>query len=117
PLYLELYSAPHRPWGELREVGSGAGLAEHLAPELLTVEERDELPVLLGLRAGVDDRRPGPPDPDGVDRPEDAGGAELLVDQQLVDGIGVEPPRSWPVRGDPARLAELAAGRARVRGE
>src|SRR3712207_8721341 len=35
--------------------------------------------------------------------------AELIVDDQLVDRIGVEPPRPGPVGNDVARLRELPA--------
>ena len=45
--------------------------------------------------------------PIGFDRPAHAGPAQLVVDDQLVDRVGVEAPRPRPVRGDVAGLGEL----------
>src|SRR5205085_762489 len=83
-------------------------LAEELAPDLLARQDRREVPVLLLLRARVDDRGPGPADPDGVGRPGHAGPAQLLVDHQLEDRVRLEPPGPGPVRGHVAGLGQPA---------
>jgi hypothetical protein len=51
-------------------------------------------------RSGCRAARPGP--------------AQLVVDDQLVDRVGVEPPGPGPVRHHVAGLGQLPAGRARV---
>src|SRR5438094_8251558 len=63
----------HGAGRQVGQVGAGARLAEQLAPHLLAREHRHEVAVLLRLRAGVQEGRPGPADADGVHRPVDAG--------------------------------------------
>ena len=43
--------------------------------------------------------------------------AQLVVDDQLVDRVGVETPRRRPVRNDVAGLGEFPAGRTRIVGD
>ena len=75
------------------EVGAGAGLAEELAPDLLAGEQREEVALLLLLACRRAGSWPGPADADHVRRPPHPGGRQLLVDEDLVDRVGVEPPR------------------------
>ena len=56
----------HGPGAEVGQVAARAGLAEQLAPDLLAAEQREQVAVLLRLRAGVEDRRTGPADADRV---------------------------------------------------
>ena len=74
-----------------REVAPGVGLAEELAPELLTAHQPRQPAVLLLGRPGVEDRRPGPPDADRVDRSGDARARQLVVDDELVRGSAPRP--------------------------
>ena len=104
----ELVAVAFRPGGQPGEIAAGAGLGEQLAPDLLAAEQRREVALSLVVGPGVDDRRTGPADTDLVVRTVDPGGSELLVDDQLVTGIGAEAPRRRPVRGDVAGVGELA---------
>ena len=113
----ELVAVADGPGAEVGEVAAAARLGEQLAPELLAAEDRPEVAVLLLLGAGVEDRRAGPADADRVDRAAHAGRRQLVVDQQLVDRVGVEAPRAGPVRRDVAGLGQLPAARRRVLGE
>ena len=109
-----LVAVAHRPGAEVGEIAARAGLGEQLAPDLLAGQQREQEPVLLLVGAGVDDGRAGPADADHVGRPLDPGGLQLLVDEDLVDRIGVEAPRLRPVRGDVAGLGQLAARGRRI---
>src|SRR5205807_1268080 len=93
---------------QIREIGPGAGLGEQLTPQLLTGEQRHDVPLLLLFGSRVENRRRGPADSDRVDRTGDTGGAQLLVDDQLMDGVGVQAVRLRPVRRDQTGLGELA---------
>ena len=108
PVDDELVAVAHGPGAEVGEVAAAARLGEQLAPELLAGEDRPQVAVLLLLAAGVEDRRRRPADADRVDRSPDLGLGQLVVDDQLVDRVGVEAPRTRPVRGDVAGLGELA---------
>ena len=106
-----LVAVAHGPGAEGGEVGAGAGLAEELAPDLLAGEQREQVALLLLLacRRGRSSGRPS------RCRSGSTGAArrprQLLVDEELVDRVGVEPPRPRPVRRDVAGLGELAARR------
>ena len=92
----------------------GQGLAEaHRVPDRPVSVHADHLRVA----AAVHDRGAGPPDPDRVRRPTHASRAQLGVDEELVDRVGVEAPGLRPVRGDVARLGQLPPGGRRVLGE
>ena len=97
-----------------RQVGARTGLAEQLAPELLARQQRPQPPFLLFRRPGVEQRRPGPPDADGVDGPAHPGRPQLVVDDQLGQRIGVAAEGSGPVRHHVARFSQQATGRLRV---
>ena len=99
------------PQRQRRQVGAGAGLAEQLAPELLARQQRPQPPFLLLGRPGIEQRRPGPPDADGVDGPAHPGRPQLLVDDQLRQRIGVTAERRRPVWHHIARFSELASRR------
>ena len=71
-------------------------------------------PLLLLGRAAGEDRRSGPTDADRVVGPRDAGPLQLLVDDELVVGIGAEAPRRRPVRRDQAGAGQLRAVGCRV---
>ncbi len=112
-----LVAVADRPGAQVGEVGAGAGLAEQLAPDLLAGEQRQQVAVALCLRAGVQQRGAGPADADHVARPAHPGRPQLVVDDDLGDGVGVEPVGLRPVRRDVARLGQVAAGGVGVRRE
>ena len=56
------------PGGQRGQVGSGAGLAEQLAPDLLAGQQGHQVAVLLIGGPGEQDGGSGPSDPDGVGR-------------------------------------------------
>jgi hypothetical protein len=87
-----LVAVAHRAGAEVGQVAAGAGLAEELAPDLLAREQGEQVALLLLLGAGVQDRGPAQPMPIGFDGAH-AGPAQLVVDDQLVDRVGVEAPR------------------------
>jgi hypothetical protein len=86
-----------RPRPDARRVGSGARLAEQLAPDHLLIQRgRNPAGDLLG-RAVLDQGEDHPAgDPEG--RALQPGGGEFLLDDQLLHGAGVPAPRLWPVR-------------------
>ena len=108
-----LVAVAHGPGAEVGQVAAGLGLAEQLAPDLLGRQQREEVALLLLLGAGVHERRAGPADADLVRRAPHAGPPQLVVDDQLVDRVGVEAPRPGPVRRHVAGLGQLPAGRRR----
>ena len=115
PVDHPLVAVAHGPGAEVGQVAAGARLAEQLAPDLLAGQQRQQVALLLLLGAGVQDRRARP----SRCRSGSAGGctsarAQLVVDDQLVDRVGVEPPGLRPVRRDVAGLGQLAARRPRV---
>ena len=79
------------PGAQRGQVRPGAGLAEELAPGELAQQGRPDPALLLLVGAVGDDRGQGP-GPDGQVRPRDAGGRQLLVDDQLVQGVGRPGP-------------------------
>src|SRR5690606_25655704 len=89
-------------------------LAEELAPRVLAREQPEQVALLVLVGPGLEDRRAGPTDADRVVGSAHPGPTELLVDDDLVDRIGVETPRRRPVRGDVARLGQLTPRRVRV---
>ena len=107
----EHVAVAHGAGGQVGQVGAGLGLAEELAPHLLAAEHRRQVALLLLLRPVDDDHRSAVPDADRVERLRDTGALELVVDDELELGLGVEPPRLGPVRGDVARVDELGRGR------
>ena len=93
------------PGSQRGQVRTGLRLAEQLAPVLGVVQHRREEAVLLGLGAAGDDRRAGPSHADGGAGDANPGPPELVVDDELGDGVRVAAPRRGPVGGD-----EPAAG-------
>ena len=87
-----------RPGGQRREVGAGSRLAEQLAPrDVATLRRRDQA-LLQVFWCGGQDRGQ---DPLGdVQRwPNQPGSlGELLVDDELFEGIRIDAPRRRPVR-------------------
>ena len=67
------------------EVGARGGLGEHLAPDLVGVEHRAEVALLLLLVAVRDQRRAEHADADDVEDPGHARAADLLVHDDLVE--------------------------------
>ena len=59
PVTMPLVAVLDRPRGEAREVGTGAGLGEQLAPRVLAVEDAEQVFLVLTLVAVRDDRRRG----------------------------------------------------------
>ena len=95
---------------QVGEVGAGLGLGEELAPHLLAAEHRRQVALLLLLGAVHDEHRTAVADADRVHRLGHAGAAQLVVDDQLQLGLGVEAPRPRPVRHDVAGVDQV--GRA-----
>ena len=84
----------------------GAGLAEQLAPDLLAGQQREQVALLLLLACRAwTIVGPAQPMPIVFDGRRTPAAAQLLVDEELVDRVGVEPPR----------LAASAARRSRPR--
>ena len=89
------------------QVASRFGFAEQLTPHLFTCQQGRDVTPLLIIRAGEDDGRPRPANPDRVRRTRHSGAGEFVVDDQLVNRIRPETPRHREVRGDIARVGEL----------
>ncbi len=66
------------------QVGTGLGLGEALAPDLLRGEDVREAARLLGVGAMGDDRRPGHSEPDHAEMLRRFGPRELLVEDRLI---------------------------------
>ena len=106
--------------GEAGEIAPGIGLAEQLAPVLVAAEDRIEEALALPLRSGEVDRRRRPSDADRVGRHRraaHAAGTQLVVDDQLMDRIGVETPRRRPVGHDVPRRVQVGVRRVGVGGD
>ena len=91
------------PGGEGGQVGAGTGLREELAPpELARAGSGATQRSRCSVGAVGDDhgQRPGP-DPEV--RAHEPGRGHLLVDDQLLDGVGVPSLGARPVRARPAR--------------
>src|SRR4051795_10823750 len=80
-----------------RSAGGAGGLAERQPPEGSWAKRGRAEPLHL-LRGRVLDDCEQVPAGDAVRRPLDAGGCELLLDDELLDGAGVAAPRRGPVR-------------------
>ncbi len=96
------------------DVGTGAGLAEELAPDLLGGEDRPQEALLLLARAAGDDRRAAHADAHGVADPRvaTAGRFERLVDDLLQRRARRRGRRGRP--GSPcARVRRRTARRGR----
>ena len=90
---------------ERGQIGPGPRFAEQLAPDDLAAQGGGH-PALGLLRRPVgDDGREGP-GRYGQVRPADAGVGQGLVDDQLLDGTGVPPPRRRPVRNQQSVVTE-----------
>src|SRR3546814_19033050 len=83
-------------------VRSSVGLDEQLAPDDLLVERRAHPAVELVLVAVLDDREDVPCG-DAVGRLLDAGGGELLLDHELLDGAGLTAIGLRPLRHENGR--------------
>ncbi|MFY9264091.1 MAG: hypothetical protein WAO61_01495 [Solirubrobacterales bacterium] len=70
------------------EVGSGTGLGEELAPDLLAGQNRLKKALFLLVAAVVDDRRPGEALADAVDPVGRPGAIELLGEDRLFGDVG-----------------------------
>ena len=112
-----LVAVAHRSGRQAGQVGAGVGLGEQLAPDLLAAEDLGKVPLVLLGCSGEEDGRGGPPGADGIARAADAGPGEFVVDDQLVDRIGVDSPRLRPVRDDISGLDQLDRGGVRVFGD
>jgi hypothetical protein len=62
----------------------------------------------------VDQGGPRPSDADLVEGTAYAGATHLVVDDELGDRIGIEAPRTGPVRGHVPRRGELACRRTGI---
>ena len=94
-----------RPGAQRREVGAGAGLGEELAPGQLAQQRRPHEPLALLVGAVLEDRRHRPAGDHDVG-PGQLGAGQLLVDDDLGDGVGAEAVRRGPVRRQVAGLDE-----------
>ena len=93
---------------EAGNVGTGAGLAEELAPDLLAGGDAAEVVVLLFFGAPCDDGGPAHPDPDDVGRTRHRVPTEHLVHRAGLGGCEREPGSVLrrPRRGGVAGFAE-----------
>ena len=92
---------------QVREVGTGARLAEQLAPHLFAGEHRPEVALLLLVARERDEDRPAVPDADRVRGLDRARAPHLVLDDELQGGVGVEPVRLGPVGHDETRVDEI----------
>ncbi len=124
PVDDPLVAVADRTCRQAREVGTGAGLAEELAPQLLAGEQRSQEPR-LELVVGVGrDRRRGEEDAEPVALERvgaHAGGTDALVDAPLELGRAARARRSPPGttprrgRGRTARRGTRSSRRDRAR--
>ena len=117
-----LVAVAHRPGRQPGDVGAGAGLAEHLAPDLLVGRQRPQQAPPLLVGPPRDDRGPAHPDADDVEGPWHAIAVEHLVDDLGQPGRERQPgavllrTRRRGVAGlteadAPFRVVELASKR------
>src|SRR5439155_20295363 len=66
PVHDPPAAVPRRPGGKRSQVGTGARLAEELAPPLLAAEDLAQVALLLGVGAVGDDRGPSQADAQDV---------------------------------------------------
>jgi hypothetical protein len=115
PVDDPLVAVLHRLGVQAGEVGPGAGLAEQLAPRLLTRDDVAEVALLLLVAAVVDDGRPGQQQAQAARRAEGAEvGDRLLHGHALLARQALAEPLLGP-RGDgppgrPEALPPLADG-------
>src|SRR5207237_7494533 len=91
PVHDPPAAVPRRPGGKRSQVGTGARLAEELAPPLLAAEDLAQVALLLGVGAVGDDR--GPSQADAQDVGAEQGkpvAAQLLPHQLLHPGLARE---------------------------
>ena len=107
----------HGPGGQRGQIRSGVGLAEELAPVLLAAEDWPQVASLLLGGASHEDRGRGPADTDQVVGPLHACGAQLLVDYELMQAVGLQPPGTGPVRHHVPGLGQLQPRGVRMIGQ
>ena len=98
-----------RPRRERREVGAGARLAEELAPADLAAQRRHDPALLLLRRCRSTIRFGSAHAPTPMFGRVHLGGAELLVDHEQLERLGVAAPRRGPAGREVARLGEAVA--------
>ncbi len=95
------------------QVGAGGRLGEQLAPDLVAVQHRPQVARLLLVAAVRDDRRPEHAHADHVEDAGDAGRADLLVDDHLLDRpAALAAELLGPHDAGQTALGELALPRA-----
>ncbi len=92
-----LVSVANRPRRQAGDVGAGAGLAEHLAPDLLVGRERAQQTLPLLLAPPRDDGGAAHPDADDVEGPR-----HPVVVEHLVDDLGLRRARATARRRTPS---------------
>ncbi len=94
PVDHPFVAVTHRRRRERRNVGPGAGFAEHLAPDLLAREVGPQEPALLLLGTERDEGGPRHAHAHHVAQEvlRGLGGHEALVDEVLEAGVDAEPP-------------------------
>lgn len=100
---------------EIGEVAAGFGFREELAPDVLPRQQSGQIALFLLLGAGVNDGGSGPSDADHVRWTAHTCSTELVVDDQLLDRVGVEPPWSGQVRCDVSGFGQVPPGRFWIR--
>ena len=111
----ELVAVTHRPGGERGEVAARAGLAEQLAPDLFAGEQREAGSGPSARRC----RRRGSSGLPTRSRSGSVGAtpSPCRISSSITSwriGLGVEPPRTRPVRHDVPGLGELPSCRLRI---
>ena len=79
----EAVAVGHRPRLQRRQIGTGVGLGEALAPDLVPAEHGPQEPLLLLLGPVLHDRRRDVRDADGVERAGRVRPAHLLGQDHL----------------------------------
>ena len=93
---------------QTREVATTAWLTKELAPYFLRGEQRKEVTLFLFFASGIGNGGPCPANTNGIRRTLHSCSRELVVDDELMNGVCGQAPRRWPVGGNIASMRKLA---------
>ncbi len=107
PVHDPRLAVGDRPRPQTREIGTGAGLGEQLAPHVLAAQHRAEKALLLLVGAPRDDRRAGHRDADREHTGRDVEPGLLLVEDPLLPaGATAAAELLGPGDARPARVVQ-----------
>ena len=93
---------------QTREVATTAWLTKELAPYFFCGEQWEEVTLFLFFTSGIGNGRPCPANTNGIRRALHSCARELIVDDELMNGVGSQAPRRWPVGGNITSMRKLA---------